>query len=184
MKLQTSGNQTGVNRIGSIISVGVDWVLSKLRWIAAAGLFSLALLTAVDVIGRYVFSRPVTGSNDIQELMMVVIIFMAAGYCTLQERNANADVVIIHLSRKTRAILGSITYLLSALIFGLISWQLVMSGWREIFSTTGRATLLLVIPVGPFIMVAAIGSVAVTVACLVVFFRYLSQSKGDKEANI
>ena len=42
---------------------------------ASAILLAMMLLTFVDVVARYVFSRPVRGAFEVTELMLVVLIF-------------------------------------------------------------------------------------------------------------
>ncbi|MDD5702018.1 MAG: TRAP transporter small permease [Dehalococcoidales bacterium] len=154
--------------------------MDKIRWPAAIVLLLMALLTASDVIGRYILSKPILGNNDIQQLMMVVIIFLSMGYCTLKARHASADIVTSRLSRHTRAILGSITWFLSALIFVIISWQVTEWGWNEMFSPT-RFTILLSIKEGPFILVAAFGCFSIFLGSLVNFIRALIQIRVSQE---
>jgi TRAP-type C4-dicarboxylate transport system permease small subunit len=161
---------------------GLTQFLDKIRWPAAILLLLMALLTTADVIGRYIFLKPIVGNSEIQQLMMVVIIFLSMGYCTLKARHANADIVISHLSKHMQAILGSITWFLSAAIFGLIAWQVAQLGWGEMKSPT-RVTMLLLIEQGPFIMIAAFGCLAICLGSLFNFFQYLMQisvSKVDK----
>ena len=169
-----------VNKFGGRIERAIDEVLDKLRWPAAGLLFLMGLLTVVDVVGRYVFLKPVKGNIDIQELMMVVIIFLGVGYCTLKGRHANADVIISRLSGHTQAILSIITWLLSAVIYGLISWQITKWGLGEISSPT-RASYLLAIKQGPYILVAALGSITVCVASLANVFRSLARVLAGEE---
>jgi TRAP-type C4-dicarboxylate transport system permease small subunit len=169
-----------VNRFGVRIERAIDLVLDKIRWLAAGLLFLMGLLTTVDVIGRYVFHKPIKGNIDIQELMMVVIIFLGVGYCTLKERNASADVVLSRLARHTRAILGVITWFLCTAIYGLISWQITKWGLSEISSPT-RASYLLAIKQWPYISVAALGCITVCVASLANFFRSLAQVRARRE---
>jgi TRAP-type C4-dicarboxylate transport system permease small subunit len=42
---------------------------------ASAILFAMMLLTAADVVARYVFNRPLRGAFEVTELMLVVLIF-------------------------------------------------------------------------------------------------------------
>jgi len=157
-------------------------VTDKIRWPAAVALLLMGLLTTADVIGRYVFLNPIPGNSEIQELMMVVIIFLAMGYCTLQARHASADIIVSRVSRRARAILGSITWFLSAAIFGLIFWQVTGWGWSEILSPT-RVTMLLLIKEGPFILVSAFGCLAICLGSLVNFFHALNDIRAGEEAR-
>lgn len=154
-------------------------VMDKIMWPAAIVLFLMALLTTVDVIGRYIFLKPILGNNEYQQLMMVIVVFLAMGYCTIKARHANADVVIVHLSKRTQAILGIITWSLSAMIYGLISWQVTGWGWSEILSPT-RFTYLLSINEAPFILVAAFGCFTIFLGSLVNLFRDISRIRSNE----
>jgi TRAP-type transport system small permease protein len=168
------------SKTSHIIEHWLTEVLDKIRWPAAIILFLMALLTTADVIGRYIFSKPILGNSEIQQDMMVIIIMLAMGYCTIKARHANADILITHLSKRMRAILGSITWFLSAGIFGLISWQITQWGWSEIMSPT-RVTQLLLIQQSSFIMIAAFGCIAICLGSLVNFFLSLGQIKESEE---
>lgn len=171
-----------MNRTAAQIERVLTEIQDKLRWPAAVLLFLMALLTTVDVIGRYVFSKPIKGNIDIQEMMMVLIIFLGVGYCTIKERQTNADVLISRLPKRTRAITGTVTWFLCTVTFGLIAWQITRWGIGELISPT-RATYLLAIKQGPYIMVAALGCILVCISSLVNFFRYLAQAQSLKESK-
>ena len=49
--------------------------LSKcLHWLGATLLFGMMLLTTADVILRYFFNRPITGSFELTQYLMVMIV--------------------------------------------------------------------------------------------------------------
>ena len=169
-----------VGKIPGNLERGLNQVLDKIRWPGAITLFLMALLTTADVIGRYVFLKPIFGNSETQQMMMVIIIFLGVGYCTIKARHANADIVITHLPQRAQAILGAITWLLSAAIFGLISWQVTRWGWSEVLSPT-RVSQLLIIKQGPYIMVSAFGCIAICLGSLVNFIHSLSQIRARGE---
>jgi C4-dicarboxylate transporter, DctQ subunit len=143
----------------------------KLRWPAAALLFSMALLTAADVTGRY-FKHSIQGNIDIQEYMMVLIVFLGVGYATLKERHANADIVVTRLRSRPRAVLGVVTWFICAVTAALLAWQMTGWGVREISSPT-RASILLALVQWPAILVAAFGCILMCITSLLNTFRYL-----------
>ncbi|MDD5701092.1 MAG: TRAP transporter small permease, partial [Dehalococcoidales bacterium] len=132
------------------------------------------------VIGRYLFHKPILGNSELQEIMMIIVIFLGVGYATLKGRHANADIVISRLSKHNQAVLGSITWFLSTIIFSLIFWQVFRWGWDEISSPT-RVTMLLLIKQGPFIMVAAFGCLAICLGSLVNFIHALGRIRSNQE---
>lgn len=155
--------------------------LDKMRWPAAITLLFMALLTAADTSGRYIFLRPIKGAYELQELLMVVVVFLSAGYCTILDQHAKMEVGRVIFFKGKQAIVDGITTFLSALIFGLISWQSATWGWKELVSASGRRTQLLLIPEAPFILLAAIGSFFICLACLINFLHIIKTKTGKEE---
>ena len=58
--------------------------------LAAAILFAMMLLTAVDVLGRYLFNRPVNGGFEVTEIMLATLI-----YCGLPLVSARREHIVI-----------------------------------------------------------------------------------------
>jgi TRAP-type C4-dicarboxylate transport system permease small subunit len=143
--------------------------------VAAAALFLMMLLVAADVIGRYVFSKPIKGAMEIDELMMVLVVFLVLAYCTLEKGHIRVELLLAHLSRRTQAILDSFTYLSSLGIVALFVWQMGMLGWQELFSPTGNVSLLLAIPEAPLLLLAAICCVLLCFELIIAFLQSLAQ---------
>ncbi len=166
-----------LNKSSPFIERQVNRIAEKLMWLAAVGLVTLMLVTFVDVIGRYFFSKPLTASNEITELVMVAMIFLAGGYYTLQGRQINIDTVLMFLSQRKRNILSITTWFLSLIILALMTWQLGIWGWENLFSPEGKVTATLLLPEAPFMLIAALGTFLVFLASVVLFIRALSRRK-------
>ena len=48
-----------------------------LQWLAAATLFALMAVVSVDVVGRYLFSRPLPAGYEMVQVLMGVMVFTA-----------------------------------------------------------------------------------------------------------
>lgn len=161
-------------KIGSAIEGGTHWLSNSVAWVAKVVLFLMMLLVAADVTGRYVFTRPFEGTQEVIEVMMVVVIFLAMGYCTLKRGHVRVELVTSHLSGRTRAILDAFVSLAGTVIVALIVWQLSIRVWGELVSSSPRISWVLGIPAAPFILVAAIGVLAMCLELLVRLFRSLT----------
>ena len=53
----------------------IKWLVLFLQAIAAVTLFALMLITCVDVVGRYVFNSPLTGSTELTEIAVGIVVF-------------------------------------------------------------------------------------------------------------
>lgn len=136
-------------------------VLHKInRWVAyisVAILLLMVLFVAVDVIGRYLFNKPILGGMEIQELMMVVIIFLALGITTHDKQHVFVELLVIRLKGRTLGIVKSIGLLLTFIFVALLVWQTLKNGISDMTSEAPTITPTLSIPIAPFIFVATTG---------------------------
>lgn len=51
------------------------WLALLLNTVASVTLFSLMMITCIDVFGRYVFNRPLTGSTELVEMSLALMVF-------------------------------------------------------------------------------------------------------------
>jgi TRAP-type C4-dicarboxylate transport system permease small subunit len=167
---------------GKIVSI-TEGAIHRLTqggyWIAGVVLFSLMLLVPADVIGRYVFSKPIPGANEIEESIMVLLVFFGLAYCTLKKGHVSVELLVSRLSEQTQAILDSLTSFASAGIFALIAWRTSILGWHEVVTST-EAGLVLGIPYGPFMLLAAVGSALLCFEMLIHFSHHLAQLTGRR----
>jgi TRAP-type C4-dicarboxylate transport system permease small subunit len=147
-------------------------VVSLLKIIAMGILFLMMLLTATDVIGRYVFNRPLTGAVEIVEFMMAVMVSFGIAYCAMIGGHVSVDIVVMHFSKKTQAIIESITSCAALVFFILITWQNVI--YIEDNYLSKLKTPVLHIAVYPFVALVAIGLAALCLVLLLLFIRNLS----------
>jgi TRAP-type transport system small permease protein len=53
----------------------VKWLVLFLQGLSAVTLFALMMVTCVDVVGRYVFNSPLTGSTELTEIAVGIVVF-------------------------------------------------------------------------------------------------------------
>jgi TRAP-type transport system small permease protein len=94
-------------------------------WLAALALTLLMLVTVADVFLRYLFNRPVRGSYDMVESMLVVFVFnsVAAGF--FLRRHVVIDLIDSAVGRRATAVLIRIADLLSVVCLGLLIWAML-----------------------------------------------------------
>lgn len=142
-----------------------------LHFVSKIIVFIMAFFVAVDVVGRYVFNKPLKGSSDIVELMMGVVIFFALANCAQQDGHTRVDVLYALFPEKVRAYLDMIMFSASFIMFALITWQLGTRVWITIVEPErGTVTDLLQIPHAPILFLAALGS---AVLCLELLVRVI-----------
>jgi TRAP-type C4-dicarboxylate transport system permease small subunit len=96
-------------------------------WMAYGGAFVLAsmmYITFFDVVGRFVFNRPFTGSVEVIALLMGLLIFLGAGLVTFENGHIRVDVITLLLPPRLRALLDFVVHVLSLGIASLMCWRL------------------------------------------------------------
>jgi TRAP-type C4-dicarboxylate transport system permease small subunit len=89
---------------------------------AAAILLAMMLLTVVDVIARYVFSRPVRGAFEVTELMLVVLIFAGLPLVSFSEEHAVMDFIDRVTGVRGQRVLRRAVEAVSAAFMFLLAW--------------------------------------------------------------
>ncbi len=141
---------------------------------AAAGVLALMMfLTAADVLLRYIFNRPVSGTWELTSYMMAIVVGFGISYCALVKGLISVEVLITRFSNKTQAFFNCITYFLSFCFFSLITWQTIF--YIKLMFESKLVSAVLLIPTFPFIAALALGSLAFTLVILSDFLEYLSQ---------
>lgn len=121
-------------------------------YVATVALGLMMLLTVADVFLRYFFSKPITGTTEITEFMLVIVVFPALAWCAVKKRHVNVDLLVSIFSPKVQLITDTITLLASLGIFIIISYHSVLESLDVNTTTT-----FLNLPRAPFYWVMTFG---------------------------
>jgi TRAP-type transport system small permease protein len=135
-------------------------------YVAAIGLFVMMMVTVVDVIGRYVFNRPILGAYELVGFLLAVAGPLALGYSQLKKGHIRVDFLLQRFSKRGQAILTSLAYLIGLAVFSVITWRLVDLVQYYLSLKRGSATDTLGIPIFPFVIVVAIGCAMLAVVLI------------------
>ena len=116
---------------------------------ASAILLAMMLLTVVDVVARYVFSRPVRGAFEITELMLVVLIFAGLPLVSFSDEHAVMDFIDGVLGPRGRRALERAVQATSAAFMLLMAWLTWLKADR--IWAYRDATDVLRVVYGPFV---------------------------------
>ena len=117
--------------------------------LAGIALFGIMALTFFDVGGRKLLSHSITGSLELTELMMVIVIFAALPLVSLRGEHVVIDSLDAYLPDAVRLVQRALVHLLcgAALMgLGVLMWQ---TGGN--FLESGETTAQLKILKAPFI---------------------------------
>ena len=116
---------------------------------AGAALFSIMALTFFDVGGRKLLDHSITGSLELTELLMVVVIFAALPLVSMKGEHVVFDSLDAYLPQAVRLVQRVLVQLLCGLALlglGYLMWQ---TGGN--FVESGETTAQLKIAKAPFI---------------------------------
>jgi TRAP-type transport system small permease protein len=117
-------------------------------------LLAMMLLTVVDVIARYVFSRPVRGAFEVTELMLVVLIFAGLPLVSFSDEHAVMDFVDRVMGARAQRLLRRAVEAVSAAFMLLLAWLTWLRADR--IWAYRDATDVLRILYGPFVYFMAV----------------------------
>lgn len=130
-------------------------VTQVLLAVAAAVLVGMMLLTAIDVVMRYIVNRPISGAFELAEYMMAIFVPFCIVYCAEQKGHVSVELLLKRFPKSVQKSVGFLTSLLTLLFAVFISWQNVLY-IGETYSDKLTSAVLL-IPAYPFIVPVAIG---------------------------
>ena len=127
---------------------------AALGFAASVILFSMMLITFVDVIGRYVFNRPMRGAFEITELMLLVLIFAGLPLVSHADEHVTMDFIDNMLGARARRAVIRIAHAVCAGIFLSLAWLIWLKAAK--IHSYGDTTDVLRITVGPFVYFMAV----------------------------
>lgn len=162
-----------LSSVGDMLEKTVYPIGRFLHRLAQVILALMVLLTVTDVCLRYIFNNPITGSYELTEFMMVVLVFASVGFTQSVKDHVSVDLVVTKLPDRVRALLEAITCLLAFGLFALAAWRNVLhtgTTWER-----HDVSAELFIPVSPFVLFVALGLAVLSLVLLVQFFQSLAR---------
>lgn len=125
-----------------------------LNGISAVMLFILMCLTCVDVFGRYLFNSPLTGSTELTEIALAIIVFACMPVITWRDEHIVVDMLDGLFSPVARRIRSVFIHLLSAACLAFLGQRIWVLGDRSL--GYGEVSEYLEIPTGYITLFIAI----------------------------
>lgn len=148
-----------------LLRLAADTITLMLLIIGATVLVLMMLLTAWDVLLRYLFNRPVSGAFELIEYMMAVFIPFSVVYCARRREHVAVDLIMNFFGADVRRGFECLTSLVTAIFAGLVTWQCSLYVGSMLKSKMTSAVLL--IPVYPFVAAVTIGMGAFALVTLI-----------------
>jgi len=133
--------------------------LEKILSHLAGGLLLTAMmfLVTADVLGRYLLGRPIHGTTELTEFMMVGLLYFTLAHTQADKAHIKVEMLVSRLSPKTQLFFEVLAYGLGFFLFVLITWQgtlAAMKSWKFGETTFG----VILFPLFPAKVLVPIGS--------------------------
>jgi len=148
----------------------IESISHVMNYVAGIVLLVMVLLTTSDVLGRYLFSRPIIGTTELTEFMVVIVGFLGLAWCAVKGTHLMVDLLVSRLSPRKQAVIDSFNYFLQLVLCILISWRSFAEGIRRL--EAGATSSNLGIPQYPFLWVLGCG---VAMLCLVILLQLIQK---------
>ena len=138
----------------------------------------LTIVVAADAAGRYLFNRPIPGSLELTELMMVFIVFLAFAYVDSKDGHVRVDLVISRLPLKVQPYIDCLDSVISFGVMAIIAWRSVVYS-LELWQS-GNVSAYWGIPISPFLLVVAFGCLLLCCQLILRILRAVNQARSPK----
>lgn len=148
------------------------WLARACLTLSALCLFSIMILTVVEVIGRYMFNAPIFGRQDIAQILLALSIFLAFPVVTLRGEQIDVDLLDGLFSERAGFWRDRLIALLVA--FALLTMGYWLFARAEKVLSRGITTELLFLPKYPLVyFIAAVVTVTGLLLALQCVIRIL-----------
>jgi TRAP-type C4-dicarboxylate transport system permease small subunit len=142
--------------------------------VASGVLAAMMLLTVSDVFLRYLVKRPILGTTEITENMMVCLAFFALAWCAAQQSHLKVDLVMSRFSPRVQAAVDGITTFAGLVMVVLITWRSLVEAVavRELHIVSS----LVKIPAFPFYYVIALGTALLSLVMAIQVIQHVGKA--------
>jgi len=162
-------------KISKTLAEGISLINSVLKYVCVSLLFFMMALGTVDVIGRYLFNKPILGALEVFEILLPAIVLLGLGYTQENRGHVRMELLVLHLSPRTKTILDIVTNGCALFISVLILWR----GWilTAVYWRMGRTIPTIDIPMFLPQLFVPLGALALSLVLMVQMLEYIIQLK-------
>jgi TRAP-type C4-dicarboxylate transport system permease small subunit len=92
-------------------------------YVSTGLLFVMLLLSTADVLGRYFFNSPLSGSQEISEILLPGVVLLGWAYAQRLKVHVSVDLLFNRFQPRAKAIVALLATCLALAISILIVWQ-------------------------------------------------------------
>ena len=119
----------------------IDGLTYIMGWIAALCLVAAAVIITEAVIVRKVLNVSTIWQIEASVFMLIFVVFAGAPLVQKNEHHLNVDLVIIHLSPRTREIILIIVSILTCVLSAILAWYAWPMWWEAVVNNEHSESL-------------------------------------------
>jgi TRAP-type C4-dicarboxylate transport system permease small subunit len=150
---------------------------STLAYLGAVALFIMMCLTAADVLGRYVFNKPITGTFELTEFMVLILIFSFLANAQAKKAHITVDLILSRFPKTFRDYVEVFNHIISLVLMILIAW---IGAQRALeLKEVAEASPNLGIPIYPFAFFLVLGCIVMCIEYIRDLIIVVKRKKGE-----
>ena len=159
--------------IAKTLDKGIRLINSALRYVCMSLLFFMMVLGTCDVMGRYLFNKPILGTLEIFEILLPAIVLLGLGYTQGNHAHVRVELFVSRLSLRKQTILNVFSNGCALFISILILWR----GWllTTVYLRMGRTIPTIDVPMFLPQLLVPLGALMLILVLIVQMIQYIIQ---------
>ena len=156
------------------------WLEAVLGVTSASVLFLMMLITAVDVVGRYVFNKPLNGGFEVTEMMLAALIYCGLPLVSKRREHIVIDTFDTFMSKRVKRSFDILADAVCTIALAGLSWLLFRRAVRV--AEYGDTTSVLTLPLAP--VAYLMGTMIVVTAAIHLWLIFVPHKDDDGKSII
>ena len=153
----------------------VEMASSILMYVSTGLLFVMLLLGTADVLGRYLFNHPITGTQQVFEILLPGIVLLGWAYVQRTKSHVAVDIVYDRFPPRVKPIVALFITLLAMVISALIVWQGLLECMFNF--QMGRMIRIINVPVYIPQLLVPFGAFSLFLVLIIDFWTHIKEIK-------
>ena len=149
--------------------------------VSSLTLLVMMLLTTGDVISRNIFNWPISGTFELSQYMLAVVVLLSIAYAQQERQHVRVDLLVSQMNLIRRTIIDIFFTIVALGFFVLLAWQGVSESMFAM--QVGKSSDILHIPAYPFEMLVAVGAFLICLELLLDLVADIKLLKSGTSGN-
>jgi TRAP-type transport system small permease protein len=164
-----------LNKIAGWLEQGVAPASRIANNVGISMIMVLTLLTVVNVLMRFFLGTAFTPMKELSEYALCVLVFLTLPFCAIKGAHIVVDIVTMRMTSRNQAKVATGILLLTIIMCGLFTWQMFVRALSAMKS--GEESTIIGIWLFPFVFIAAIGFLLLTLVYIIQWLRVLKETQ-------